>query len=170
MPVEAVSTASGGTLRWRLTHSASVRLSASPCSPLQALALPALMRTARAVPPRTIRREYCTHAAWTRFVVKTPATVASLSLTSRHRSSPSVLRPARTPEATKPSGNVTPAPSCSFQTVIMRFSLLNPRDARRTANRLYLFLRSHGQPLLFSIRFLAFDLELRGIQAGIDAL
>ena len=62
-PVEAVSTTSGAMLRCRLTHSASVRLSVSPCSPLHALALPAFTIIARAVPPLTTRREYVTQAA-----------------------------------------------------------------------------------------------------------
>ena len=63
MPVEAVRTELGAMFRCRLTHSARVRLSVSPCSPLHALAFPALQSSARAVPFLTIRREYCTQAA-----------------------------------------------------------------------------------------------------------
>ena len=63
------------------------RASASPCCPVQALALPEQTTMPRATDDGSRCRQTCTGAAQTRFCVKTPAAAAGRSLTTRARSS-----------------------------------------------------------------------------------
>ena len=108
-PVDATITSSGAHPRAFASASAVATASRSPCAPVHALAFPALMMTARAMPPAIWRRETVTGAAATWLVVKTPAAGTGFSATTSARSRfPSALSPAATPEAVKPSGAATP--------------------------------------------------------------
>ena len=89
----------------------AVRLSARPRSPVQALAWPELVSTARARPPLAASRsaQRSTQAARTSEVVKVPAHTAPSGASSSERSGlPEGLRPAVMPAARKPTGAVTP--------------------------------------------------------------
>ena len=108
MPVEFTSTFSFLIARPRAACSAIERASAYPCFPVHAFAFPALTTIARALLRRIWRRVSCTGAAWTRFVVKTPAAVAGRSETIIPRSGfPLGFKPHATPDALKPSGSFT---------------------------------------------------------------
>jgi hypothetical protein len=107
-PVEATRTWSGPQARRSAATSAVRRAFSSPCAPVAALALPALMTTARMSPAGTRARSHCTGAAAIRFVVKVPAAEHGLSATSTARSGvPDALIPARTPAARNPAGTAT---------------------------------------------------------------
>jgi hypothetical protein len=110
--VEQTNTASGGQPSPPATNPHMVSASASPRSPVAALALPLDSTTAAARPPVAARclRLTTTGAAATRFWVKTPAaaTVASPAATTNDRSSsPDALMPHATPAAVNPSGATT---------------------------------------------------------------
>ena len=80
-PVEATAIASGGKPSSCEAISQLSRAAASPCAPVQALAMPLLMTTARSFPPLDrSSRQYLTGAAAKRHVVNTPAASAPVSL------------------------------------------------------------------------------------------
>src|SRR5262252_205997 len=110
-PVEATRTCSGGQPTSRAASVAVFRATASPSSPVQALAQPLLTTMARATPPERDRcsRETTTGAAIALFVVKTAAACAGASETSSARSAlPFDLMPALMPAARNPRAVVTP--------------------------------------------------------------
>mmetsp|Transcript_11678 Transcript_11678/g.54387 ORF Transcript_11678/g.54387 Transcript_11678/m.54387 type:complete len:378 (+) Transcript_11678:282-1415(+) len=99
------------------TVAAERTASSMPSLPVAALACPALASTARtvSVSPST-SRQYCTGAAATRFLVKTPPTTAGLSATMRQQSAwflPDARSFALNAAALKPFGAHTP-PSMVF--------------------------------------------------------
>src|SRR5581483_7485234 len=100
------------------TSSATSAVAASvvrrPSRPVHAFALPAWTSTARARPAPTRTRAICTGAAGARFVVKTPAAVASRSATISATSRPRVFNPARTPAKRKPGTRTRCARRGSF--------------------------------------------------------
>ena len=73
-PVEARKTSSGAASSASATARAEATTAASPAAPVNALALPALQRTARAVPRPTCSRHQSTGADAHRERVNTPAT------------------------------------------------------------------------------------------------
>lgn len=82
-----------------------------PFSPVQALALPLLRTTARAVALRKCSIEIRTGAAFTRFVVKVAAAIAGTSDATSAKSSrffPPGLMPQETAPARKPRAAQTP--------------------------------------------------------------
>ena len=86
--------------------------SASPCLPVQALALPALTTTARRWPQSLVSRVSRTGAAAAALLVNVAAETAGCSLSSSPRSSlPRFLTPLATPAATNPLGAVRPPPT-----------------------------------------------------------
>ena len=80
-PVDATSTSAAAQPSAAAVSAAISRASASPCGPVQALAQPLLVTTARARPPLAARCAFdtSTGAAWARFMVKRPAAVAGAS-------------------------------------------------------------------------------------------
>ena len=120
-PVEQMSTSSAAkSSRWARAAVAA-RLSARPRSPVQALAWPELVSTARARPPLAASRsaQRSTQAARTNEVVKLPAQTAPSGASSRERSGlPEGLRPAVIPAARKPAGAVRP-PGMGSQGLVM---------------------------------------------------
>ena len=113
-PVEHTSTSRSSIPSAPATAAAISRASAIPCSPVQALAQPLLMATARAWPAATRSRSSCTGAAATRLVVKTAATAAGVSETSNAKSLRfGYLIAASTPAARKPRAAVTPPVTCA---------------------------------------------------------
>ena len=79
-PVEATTTSCGVQPSASAAISCVALASFSPCSPVQALAQPALATMACAVPVATTAFEAKTGAAATAFCVKVPATAASFSV------------------------------------------------------------------------------------------
>ena len=79
-PVEATMTSSGSQPSALAAISCVALASFAPCSPVQALAQPALATIACAVPVATTAFEAKTGAAATAFCVKVPATTASFSV------------------------------------------------------------------------------------------
>ncbi len=78
MPVEAIRTDSGAALRRAAMSAVSVSTVRNPWSPVQALALVALMRIALTGPPMRARHSF-TGAALTLLVVNTPAALHGFS-------------------------------------------------------------------------------------------
>ena len=111
-PVEATRTWSVRQPSRAAAPAAVPRALSSPCRPVAALALPALMTIARIVSEGTRARSQCTGAAATRLVVNVPAAEQSRSATSTAMSRPPEgLIPARTPEARNPRGRCSSAES-----------------------------------------------------------
>ena len=106
-PVEQTSTSSGEQSSRFATSAVIHRASSSPRVPVQALALPELTITARAVARGKRERETFTGAPHTRLVVKTPTAVDGLSAANSARSSfeDPGLMPQATPAARKPAGS-----------------------------------------------------------------
>ena len=120
-PVEATSTSRGSQPMPCAASTVISRASARPCGPVQALAQPLLVTTARARPPDAARCscETSTGAAWAMFVVNTAAAAAGVSLTSSARSFlPLALMPQCSPAARNPAGAVTP-PGIAVIDVVM---------------------------------------------------
>ena len=86
-PVEQTSTSSGEQSSRLATSAVIQRASSSPRVPVQALALPELMTTPRAVERGSRDRETFTGAPHTRLVVKTPTAVEGPSAANSARSS-----------------------------------------------------------------------------------
>jgi len=105
-PVDAGSTSSGATPAASAASSRALRQSALPGWPVQALACPALMTTARVVGFAASRSlATSTGAAGKRLVVNTPAAAASTSLTTMAMSlRPEYLRPASATAKRNPLG------------------------------------------------------------------
>ncbi len=102
-PVDAARTESSGTASLRATWAVRIRASPIPSAPVQALAPPLLMSTARGSPLRSRSMERTTGAALTRFSVNSAAPTAGVSETIRARSRPPVfLIPAAIPAARNP--------------------------------------------------------------------
>src|SRR5579862_730253 len=93
IPVENTSTCSALQFMPAAVNFAIFSASAKPCSPVQALALPALIMSARATPLLFFKcwRQTVTGAAQTRFFVKHPAAEASSSQTTSAKSGGSSL-------------------------------------------------------------------------------
>ena len=114
-PVEQTSTSDVGRPRRCAAASHMRTASARPLAPLQTLAMPLLMMTARARPSARCSRQTGIGAPWTRLVVYTAAPLAGLSDSVRDRSLlPEGLMPQVTPAARKPRGEVTLPPSISI--------------------------------------------------------
>ena len=111
-PVLATSTSSGRQPMAAAVLVAICMACDSPSSPVQALAQPLLMTTARAQPSVRWRccRETCTGAACARFVVKIPAALAvdSAAITVRSSADAAALMPLCTDPAWNPSGAAMP--------------------------------------------------------------
>ena len=119
-PVEATATRFAAQDNFSAAKAAVSFASFSPCSPVQALAQPALATTARRAPPDTAAFETSTQAARTALVVKTPAAVASTSLTISATSRlPLFLMPALTPAVLNPWGKAAPFNSSSFFSILI---------------------------------------------------
>src|SRR4051812_38169749 len=105
IPVEATSTRSGEHPRTLAAWAAVSRVFASPSAPVAALALPALITTARTPSDGTRSRSHRTGAAHPRLVVNVPAALHEPSAAKTARSSPpDGLIPALTAAARKPAG------------------------------------------------------------------
>ncbi len=130
-PVEQTKTSSSAHPRSRATCEVIQRASSSPRVPVQALALPELMITARAVPRGSRVREILTGAPHTRFVVKTPTAVAGPSATKTARSSfeGSLLMPQCTPAARNPAGRTQEAASSIFLLIVASRSFQEIRSS-----------------------------------------
>ena len=101
-PVEQINTSSAATPSRSARAWVARWLSIRPRSPVQALAWPELVSTARAWPPLAANRsaQRSTQAARTSDVVKVPAQTAPSGASSRARSGlPEALRPAVTAAA-----------------------------------------------------------------------
>ena len=86
-PVEHTATCSTGSRRWLAVSSRIRAASASPCLPVQALALPALTTTACRWAQSLVSRVSRTGAAAAALLVNVAAETAGCSLSSRPRSS-----------------------------------------------------------------------------------
>src|SRR3954454_5811351 len=112
-PVEATRTASALQPSASAARVAVRRAFRSPCAPVAALALPALITMARIASEGTRARSQRTGAAQTRLVVNIPAAAHGPSAASTARSSPpDGLIPALTAAARKPAG--IERGTCSF--------------------------------------------------------
>jgi hypothetical protein len=106
-PVDITAQVRGGSPRLCSADSASACASCMPRSPVQALAIPALIASARNPAGFSARRarSYSTGAAAKRLRVKVAAAVQGRSLTSTARSAAPVLfKPQATPAKLKPRG------------------------------------------------------------------
>ena len=140
-PVEATNTSSGRHPTCLATNSTVALATATPLSPVHALAQPLLHTIARALPPEASRllRDNTTGAATVLFVVKTAAADAGRSVVSNITSSGhacvGALMPAYTPAALKPAGAVTPPSIIAIRVSEPRAALDMERVIRGVALR-----------------------------------
>lgn len=106
VPVEETHTSLAEQPMACAVRAAMLSVSRTPCSPVQALALPLFTTTARLFPLATRSRHQVTQLAWTRFAVKVPARAAERSETRSARSGFRGFTPQWSPPAENPAGRM----------------------------------------------------------------